>query len=479
MADLISVFMDTAVRAGSRPALVDGTGSVIGFTALTARASAFAGRLNAMGIGKGDRVLIAMPVGIDLYIALAGAWSVGAVVVFPEPALGLSGLNHALKMTHPVAFLASGPYRWLHFLVPTLWGLARATPSARDKGYGPFVPLASDDLALISFTSGSTGAPKAIPRSHGFLMAQRDAVTPLLGQSTDTVDLVAFPMFVLPNLAAGRTSILPAWSMRNQGTVTGPALASWIERTSATRLLLPPALCEALATHNVPSRVTDVFTGGGPVFPDIVDALRHRRDDLRVVSVYGSTEAEPIAELNADDVTDSDRIAMSQGHGLLAGYPVETIHLRIVDDEIQVAGEHVNKGYLNPARDAENKIREGGTVWHRTGDAGRLDAHGRLWLLGRLTAIASHDNGTIYPFSVETAARSWAGVRCAALCRSGDRLALAIEGDSRKLPHWRIQAGALGIDVVRHVTRMPMDRRHRSKVDYAALATVLRRSHGQ
>jgi acyl-coenzyme A synthetase/AMP-(fatty) acid ligase len=65
------------------------------------------------------------------------------------------------------------------------------------------------DLALISFTSGTSGAPKAIPRSHGFLAAQHRAIAPMLDSSAAEVDLVAFPVFVLINIASGRTSVLP------------------------------------------------------------------------------------------------------------------------------------------------------------------------------------------------------------------------------------------------------------------------------
>jgi long-subunit acyl-CoA synthetase (AMP-forming) len=82
---------------------------------------------------------------------------------------------------------------------------------------------------------------------------------------------------------------------------------------------------------------------------------------------------------------------------LLAGHPVEDIRLRIVDDEIQVAGAHVNGGYLDPAHDAENKIREGDTVWHRTGDAGALGADGRLWLLGRIGSEVTLGGRRVFP----------------------------------------------------------------------------------
>ena len=158
---------------------------------------------------------------------------------------------------------------------------------------------------------------------------------------------------------------------------------------------------------------------------------------------------------------------------MLAGRPVKAVRVRIVEGEIVVAGAHVNRGYLDPARDRETKITEGDTIWHRTGDAGVLDEDGRLWLLGRYGA----EVGGLHPFAVETSARMWAGVKRAALANLGGNAVLAIEGDSGKLGVWQDKAGALGIANVRVVPAIPLDKRHRSKVDYVALGKLL--GHGR
>ena len=471
MADLVSVFAQAAAEAGDRTALI-APGARVSFSELDRRAAAFAARCAAKRIGKGDRIIVAMPVGIDLFVALSAAWRLGAVVVFPEPSMGLKGFLHAARVTGPTVFFASGAYRWLR-LLPALWRCRMITPSADDTGDVQPTKLDPDDLALISFTSGSTGVPKAIPRSHGFLMAQHDAVAPLLASGNDEVDLVAFPVFTLVNLAAGRTSVLPNWKISRPDAVSPTALAGWIVRTEVTRALLPPALCETLAEASDLRTLHTVFTGGGPVFPGLVSRLIAAHPRLRVLSVYGSTEAEPIADLDWSTVDTTLARRMAQGEGLLAGPPVRDVQLRINDDEIQVAGPHVNRGYLDPAMDEDNKIIDGDTIWHRTGDAGRLDDAGHLWLLGRHSAIVETEGGRLYPFAVEVAARSWPGVTHAALCRKGGQPVLAIEGKVDP-DNCRQQAKALGITDVRIVEAIPMDRRHRSKVDYAALGRLMR-----
>ncbi len=470
MADLARHFAEAARREGERVALVTPQGAE-SFAGIDRRAAAFAARCTARGLGKGDRVLIAMPVSVDLYVALAACWRLGAVAVFPEPAMGIAGLRHAVALTRPKCLFASGRYRLLR-LLPALWRCPVLSPSPADRGDPAPVPLADGDLALISFTSGSTGAPKAIPRSHGFLMAQYDAVRRLLASEREEVDLVAFPVFCLVNLAEGRTSVLPNWKISRPDSVSPEGLAAWIARSGATRALLPPWLCEVLARADMPPALHTVFTGGGPVKPALVGRLQARRPGLRVISVYGSTEAEPIADLDWDEVSERDRSAMAGGAGLLAGVPVEGTALKIEAGEIWVAGAHVNAHYLDPAMEAGIKLREGATVWHRTGDAGRLDDSGRLWLLGRTGAVVEGAGGPIYPFAVELAAESWPGVARAALAGAGGAPVLVVEG-AADVGDCTARARALGIARVVKVAAIPLDRRHRSKIDYTALQRLL------
>ena len=83
------------------PDTIWATGRAVSFDQLDARARALAAGFRVRGIGPGDRVLVAMPVGIELYACLAALWRLGATVVFPEPAMGLRGLRHAARVTRP------------------------------------------------------------------------------------------------------------------------------------------------------------------------------------------------------------------------------------------------------------------------------------------------------------------------------------------------------------------------------------------
>jgi acyl-coenzyme A synthetase/AMP-(fatty) acid ligase len=129
----------------------------------------------------------------------------------------------------------------------------------------------------------------------------------------------------------------------------------------------------------------------------------------------------------------------------------------------------VNQGYLDPADDASTKSRRDGKVWHRTGDAARMDAQGRLWLLGRREAAS----GGLFPFAIETAALSWPGVQQAALLAGHGRAKLALAGDAIDVAALQARANRLGDIEVVEVKAVPMDRRHNSKADYARLRKML------
>ena len=185
-----------------------------------------------------------------------------------------------------------------------------------------------------------------------------------------------------------------------------------------------------------------VFMGGAPVFPEDLRRAREVFPNAEITAVYGSTEAEPIAEVALSSISQCDFDAMEAGCGLLAGAPLNSIDLRIVRNrhgepipaldpsqfracwvesgavgEIVVSGDHVLTGYLNGEGDSETKFCACGKMWHRTGDLGRLDPSGRLWLMGRASAAIEDERGVIYPFAVECAARQISGIRRAAIAR--------------------------------------------------------------
>jgi len=468
---LLAPFLDHCARTPDAVALVSGAGERLTFADLDRRSAALAAAFKRRGIGAKDRVLIALPLSPSLYAVLIGLWKLGAVAVAPDASAGLKGLAHAVRTAQPKAYI--GP-RWLVLLcrlIPGQPALGPRLPSVAPVApLGPAQTFSGDHPALITFTSGSTGTPKTILRTHGFLSAQLAALTPLLTMA-DGPALVSLPMFVLALLGLGQTSILPHGSIKRPASIDVPRWQTHLLATGAVRLLAPPAICARLAEAEALRGLVWIGTGGGPIFPQDLRGLQASAPTAEIICVYGSTEAEPIAHLCAADIRAEDWDQMASGGGLLAGAPVPDVRLRVLNDEILVTGPHVNKRYLNSTAPLADKHEIDGEIWHATGDAGRIDSQGRLWLLGRCAGRV----GAYFPFAVEIAALGWPGVRQAALIGVAGKPILAVAADRGFEATWRARLVDQFPDIeLCFLKKIPLDRRHNSKIDYPALCRILR-----
>ena len=465
---VLTPFLRQVSEVPDRAALIDADGKTHSFADLDRWSRALAAAYARAGVEPGTRVLVALGMTPRLYATLIALWRLGAVAVFPEPAAGLAGLRHAVEAAGTSMFAGPARLGIAGRLHPRMPRLGRRLPNVGASGAVPIVGADDDHPALITFTSGSTGGPKGILRSHGFLLAQQEALSGLLA-GHEGADLISLPMFVLANLGFGSTSVIPAGKLRKPALLSPQKLVEQITRHDITRVLAPPSVCEVLARTTLPDKVTSIVTGGGPVFPGLVKRLGEAAPNARITAVYGSTEAEPIAHVSMTALAGADWSVMRAGGGLLAGQVAPGIRLRLIEDEIVVTGHYVNKGYIDARDDAATKLTLDGEIWHRTGDAGRQDAQGRLWLLGRKGhRVAGH-----FPFAVEVAALSWPGVRQAALMKVDGSAVLAIAGDEAHRSEWTRNAKAFAGMSLKILPSLPTDKRHNSKIDYPRLQAKL------
>ena len=469
--NIAAMLHERALDSTEIPAIVEGDRTVT-FAELDDIAVSVAEQLRVAGIRAGDRVLVFCPLSIALYATLVGLWRLGGVAMFLDPSAGRNHIERCCRLVAPNAYIATPRAHLLRLLSPALrqsrvvLSIDRWVPGARTlrittgrSEERQIAPAAADTPALITFTSGSTGQPKAAVRSHGFLLAQHRVLADDLNLQRGQRDLAALPIFVLANLASAVTSIVPDADLRRPADIEPARLLRQIRQVRPTRVAASPALLECLSRYVAERRetmaeFTAIYSGGAPVFPRLLRQLQTVAPAAAVFAVYGSTEAEPIAKLAWTEIVPKDFRAMESGAGLLVGQPVAAIDLRILPDrwgvpigpftaahfnrevladdgrgEIVVAGDHVLSGYLDGSGDEETKFQVDGRVWHRTGDAGYRDAHGRLWLLGRCSAKLADEQGVVYPFAVECAALAVDGVRRCALVQHRGARVLAVELD--------------------------------------------------
>ncbi len=472
------------LEPSERTAIIEPNGRVSSFADLHRESGRLGGYFHRQ-LGVGGRVLLMQPVGIDLYNVVVGLFAAGATGVLVDPSAGYRRVRETLQRIGVRGVVGPWWAQALRLVFPELRGGSAylgglgATSYARAVG-GPLPQRFDEDTpALITFTTGSTGRPKAVARSHAFLVAQHRVLSQHLGLGPGDVDLATLPVFALSSLASGATVVFPDSNLRkpasvDPGRVLPQMRAQGVSHVTASPAFLAPLARELLKHGDTYQNLRGCFTGGARVSASLGRDLCIAFPRARVEVVYGSTEAEPIAALDVRASIEAMEVGEREGLGALVGTPVPEIEVRVVRPgtldaadvgEIVVSGPHVNRRYWDdPEADAANKIAEGHVVWHRTGDTGRLDAQGRLWLVGRVADMV----GELHPFPLEIRAERVPGVHRAALVDAGGPV-LAYEGDEATAELRR----ATGIDRVLRVDRVPVDPRHNAKIDRAKLRAMI------
>jgi acyl-CoA synthetase (AMP-forming)/AMP-acid ligase II len=521
--NIAELFEQKARACPNGAAIVDvehGRERTFTFGALNDKAVHVAAVLQTLGVGPGKGVLIFHRMAAELYIFLLALFRLGAVGLFMDPSAGRAHIERCCRIFPPMAFFGSARAHFIRLLSPEIRRVPLRFASSWVPGSVGIFSCRSGDAdnkvaetngespALVTFTSGSTGTPKAAVRTHGFLLAQHKAIEQTRQPVPDSVDLATLPIFVLANLASGVTSVFPDADIRRPGSCDPRPIIAQIELHQVRSTAASPAFIERLTdecistSRPLPS-LRQVFVGGGPVFPNLLRGAREAFPNATITAVYGSTEAEPMAEISVDRISEDDFSCMRNGGGLLAGAPVGSVDLRIIRDqwgisigritadefaaltvpvdqpgEIVVSGEHVLDGYLQGAGDEETKFNVDRIRWHRTGDLGTFDPSGRLWLLGRCNAKIEDRRGTVYPFKVECAVRHHPQIECAAFVAfRGQRVLVLQARNARTLDCtiFKKQLFWAGIDRCIAVEHIPTDNRHNAKIDYVQLDLLLQR----
>lgn len=469
--------------------------------------------LENLGVKAGDRVLILVPMSTALYSTLLAILRTGAVALFIDPSMKKSTMHRLIKSADLKAVVATTIPATLISLFPSIrnlevkiledgylpsWKSFKNSPGREVLGEAREVP--EDHPALITFTSGTSGSPKEIVRSHRFLRTQLNVLKRELQMKKETVELTALPMFVLANLAHGATTVISSTDLSKPGKAEVGRIAEELIETGATSLLGSPALVERLVEHclkksiEIPG-IRTIFTGGGCVDHKLLEKAKVCLPGARLTIVYGSSEVEPISHQNFSDTNPTDNKLTEDGAGHLVGYPLRDLVIKILHDdslkpmnrqekriaslqnmdrvicgEIVVSGDHVVS-----ARDPDQKrsLRMTGRTFHRTGDYGYLDSFGRLWITG---LAQKNDPDLRFSFALEerikTQLERATGKRpdkIACLGAPGDQTILYLENDYGK----KLTEADLNLPYITEtklVAKIPVDPRHNTKILYGELS---------
>ncbi|MEY4065423.1 MAG: hypothetical protein RIR26_1631 [Pseudomonadota bacterium] len=341
-----------------------------------------------LGLNAGDSVLVMATPSADLYATVVALLGSGVGVVFFEPWMPQTHVDRALQLSNVKALFADrfgqiwrlrhrGLRQLRHAAVPI------APEEGKTAGNFQLVSVDPSAAAIVSFTSGTTGVPKGVVRSHGYLWNLHE----LLVKYGEEEKLLGPDLTVLPNLAlfhlgTGRGSIL----------VPTQASSSVLERIfSLEKNLRPqslscgPAFLKQLLDNNLQLQsIRKINLGGAVIDCDLVERALTSLPHCDTKIVYGGAEVEPISLIDAKKA-----LAHSREKGYIqilnVGEPISELKLRWDEDAILwVSGPNVCQEFIGSLEEnARHKERdEHGVLWHRTGDRVLQDENG-LWFMGR------------------------------------------------------------------------------------------------
>lgn len=509
--NIIEILVTNTGKYPEKTAIIH-KGQRISFHQLLTQVRQTAAYFREQGIGKNDRILIFVPMSIQLYTIVLASFHIGATVVFIDAWAGKKRLETACELASVKAFIGTPKAHLLRLFSPSI----RKIPLKFITGFNSFTPKNTsgidsagtqlEDIALVTFSTGSTGTPKAAKRTHGFLLAQHDVLVKHLKPGLNDIDMPLLPIFVLNNLAIGVTSVIPDVDPRKPESSDPASILAEMDRYNVTSTTGSPVVYEKLSQYCLdkgtsPKMLKKIFLGGAPVFPALAEQLIEAFPGTMVEIVYGSTEAEPVSSISAQELLDHKGPGLEKG--LLVGNPIDEIQLKIMKisdgpvevttkeefeklelaagetGEICVTGNHVLKEYYNnPEAERANKIKVAGDIWHRTGDAGYLDPKGRLFLMGRVTSRFEWKGEYIYTFPIENRLNEIPGVTIGTIIKIGERAVLVIElekeyREQREAVISQIKELGIPHDEIDIRKKIPRDPRHNSKIDYKLLREIL------
>lgn len=497
--NIVQLFLDAAGRNPQKPAIIDSKGE-ISFGQLAEEVRDTAAHFERQGLKSGDRVLVFIPMGIDLYRVVLALFYLGATAVFLDEWSSMDRLKVACRLADCKGFIGTWKSRLLGFFIKDIRQipLKLKLEGAGTNSQFEVKQVSKEHTALITFTTGSTGIPKAADRSHGFLAQQFKALSKEIQPLETDIDMPVLPIVLFLNLGIGSTSVIADFNGRKPESFNGEKISQQLLRHKVNRIIASPYFVRRLAEYQNNSAGTlpqlkKIYTGGAPVFPSEAALYQEALPEQEIHIVYGSTEAEPISSISMSDLLAQ---ASDLPLGLAVGQVFEDTDLRILPikqealgpysieefeslsltgpqlGEIVVSGDHVlSRYYKNPQAFKENKIEVEGKVWHRTGDSGRLIKE-QLFLSGRCQqliwdGLQYHSN-----FVIENQLLQIPEIALGTLMDLGGELVLVVE-TMLKLEDLSPRLQDFQFDRIAILKRIPRDPRHNSKIDYGKLKQIL------
>ena len=385
---LVQMLRASVERDGAGLAVAEVGGGRLSYRELWERAARVAGGLRRNGVGRGERVAVRLPNGLDWVLAFWGAQLAGAVVVPVNTRFTDSEAQYVIDDSG-----ASYVFGALPDGEPTVV-----------EDLGP------DDLAAIFYTSGTTGFPKGAMTSHANFLANSESAVRAVGldrdAGNDLATIINVPLF---HVTGCNSQLIVAHELGGRAYVLANPLdlEGFLRTASEERvdmLTSVPAIYHALTRHPAfattdLSAVRFVSYGGAPIAASAVHQIMEAFPQARVGNGFGLTETSSITTyLPHEEAT---------AHADSVGFAMPVCDLAIDQPdgatgvgELLVRGPNVVQGYWNKPEATAETFVDG---WLHTGDLGRVDDDGLLYIVDRKKDMINRGGENVYSIEVESA----------------------------------------------------------------------------
>ena len=393
----------------------------ISYRDLALATEGFAGGLAALRLGKRARIAVLLPNCPAFVISYFAASRAGATLI---PLNVLSRPDEARYILADCAaevLITAEPFR------PLLQALRPLLPSLKhivmvpDTGQcaegevdffelcarqpGPAVTMSEREVAVILYTSGTTGRPKGAMLTHRNLIANAISCTELLQVTASDHFATALPLF--HSFAALMCVVLPVMvgaSMHIAERFSPQHALRHLEESRATLYGGVPSMFALMLSYARDTRpdlsALRICVSGGAPLPPELGAAFEAAFDARMVEGYGLTETSPVVAVNPP-------FGLRKPGSI--GLPIPHVQVKVVDEagravatgqvgELAVKGDNIMKGYLNKPAETKEVIQHG---WFYTGDLARMDAEGYLYIAGRKKELIIVGGLNVYPGEIE------------------------------------------------------------------------------
>jgi acyl-CoA synthetase (AMP-forming)/AMP-acid ligase II len=404
---LTEYVLGRAAERGDKPALIDGeTGAVTTYAEFAEQVAAAAAGLAAEGIGPGDAVGILGPNSTAWPVAFHAVVSLGGIVTSINPLLTPGEIATQLGSAGAKAVIVADALRGAlaEAAIDRVYALESLPSGGDDPGSPAINP--QDDLAVLPFSSGTTGLSKGVMLTHANLVANMEQIRSIHRIDDRDVLIGLLPFFhiygqtVVINLGLSQGATIVTMARFDMGR-----FLDLLERHQVTRAhVAPPVVLGLAKAPGVEGRdlaLRVVISGAAPLDADTANRASDRLG-APVRQGYGMTEASPVTHFAADEqLADQDPGAIGR---LVANTEGRLVDPETGEDteeagEIWIRGPQVMRGYLaNEQATAETLTEDG---WLKTGDVARVDDGEIFHIVDRVKELIKYKGYQVPPAELE------------------------------------------------------------------------------